>query len=257
MHKLLNMKSIFVMITLAMASKALDSVLHTKDPVNSFLTSIQEPTPAIYCLVSIEKGKTVSEAKAGEKDRPVKEVTTKVKIENWFNTENSIEKITDKGEAAKVPKTSLGFILSNIDDGFYMNLQLTGKKKVYIPKTEKKEGDGYGIVFDCYTVNDKRLLKRQRKFINCAGDAENFSIMQVRKLGNKYDGGDAWTRNQNDIGLQKLVKPMSYYYIGPLSYYGDGFISPNEKDCSAQIYSSVHRTAITLFSLLTGLLLIR
>ena len=256
MQKPFNMETIFVMLFLVGVGTALDSVLHTKDPVDAFIDNIKEPSPAIYCKISIDKGQKVSEAKPSEKEAPVKEITTKVKIEDWFGTEKGLQRVTDTGDDKKTPKTSLGYILSDTENGYFMKLKLSGNKKVYVPKVEKTEKEGYGIVFDCYTVNDKRILKRQKQLLNCAADAENFSIMQKRKLGNKYDGGAAWTDNQNDIGLQKLVKPMEYYYIGPLSFYGDGFISVNDGKCQANIYSGVHRLAVSLSCLATALLVL-
>lgn len=255
-----------------------------QDPKQDVLRNISNEMPTAYCLIHIEKGKkfVLKEKEPNKsdyhllsstewfKDRltPINIITRADEImsssefdkyveqtKKEFAAQNKKAKRTLKSKDFKqdiekdAPLNTVRYIKN--DDTIY-------KPEYTVSNDSASTGDiskGYGIVADCYMINDNQEVKRQVRTLFCKNDSKLFAIDNNRVVKKGYFSwyNTEWVRELAGIHLEDFDKGGDRFYIGPLSPFYDGFIDNGlESKCTLRIKSSSY-LATVVFAL--GLLL--
>ena len=232
-----------------------DTRFPVDDPKNKVLENIHGIMPVAYCLVHIEKGKKF-EAKEMEPERTTE---TTINTADFFSDKRQTLKITatePEGKEVK-PSTVVGKKLKAKDikdeifkdDVLKFEQYVKENNQIFKPdyntitkdKEDLKVSEGYGIIIDCYLVNDKKKAKRQVRYMFCDKSQEYFAILNQRMTndGTDADGKVKWVDNLVGLPLKYFDKGGDRFFMGPLSIYGDGFMdTAQENECKLRIKSS-------------------
>lgn len=228
------------------------------DPKESVLYTINEGSPVAYCLVHIEKGKKF-EAKEPEPEK-IKEST--INSADWFKDKKSTLKLIQSEQVDKNPKNSKNNakIGKNVkpsdikypkytDDIYKYDQFIKDDNSIFKPEyTTVTEGsgstkisEGYGIITDCYMVNDDKKVKRQVRYMFCDSSQQYFVIHNYRFISDDDNGKQEkkWMNSRSGLKLSDFDQGGDRFYIGPLSFYADGFMdTEQEGKCTLRIKSS-------------------
>jgi len=240
------------------------------DPKNEVLNTIVEGSSVAYCLIHIEKGKKF-EAKEEEPDSTQK--INKINSSEWFREQRPSLKlnmstsakadVNNKNQNIGKGRVKAGDIKIPVHtDEEFMHIQhIKEDKSIFKPEyntiTADTEGvkvtQGYGVINDCYFINEQKEVKRQVRYMFCDASNSRFIIRNYRMVS---DGGDEGTGNRwvdTKIGLKlaDFDEGGDRFYIGPLSFYADGYMDiEQENECTLRIKSNTFHTVVTTIILL-------
>lgn len=256
---------ILITVIIVNSTTPLDTRFPNQDPKNEILITIDEGVAAAYCLIHIEKGKRFIPVATEPDDSEIKPFKT----EDWFksqkptlkliNKSNDTEKISTGAVAGKKLQVSLLQEKIRADAVYDMLQYVNPDKSIFTPKHTTANGDGYGIIADCYMNNEKQKIKRQVRYLFCMPTHKKFAILNFR-LVNDGDNGKSdirWQKERAGLDLEHFAEGGDRFFTAPLSPYADGFLDiEEESNCMLRIKSGTYLIWISWVSAFSFVLMI-
>lgn len=245
------------------------SALCGYDPRLVVVKNISSSKASAYCLIHIEKGKKFI-AKTKEPELPKTLQYDKLSSAEWLKDKRAKIKLIASGSTNKKlkPNDTFGKFTHNSDiqveaknDEVFETLKLSNPDKtIFKPDHSTTNGDGWGVIVDCYFGNSNKKVKHQVKYLNCPAKSKKFTIFNYRLDSDGDDGNNKvrWSDDEKiSIDLAKFETNPDIYFFGDLSGYADAFMdTEKESSCMIRIKSNVLLTLSTV-TLILGLIFLR
>ena len=252
--------SIYVLIFISAALA--EGTASFEDPKSRVLAKILDEAPTSYCVIHIEKNKKFTP----KESEPTNTQETKMSSAEWFRESRKTYKLDAKTVNGEKPKPGQKKINNESnplvgkskvnkqdikheeikEDQLFVTFQYVKsdgsvfKPEYTVTEADKTNGEGYGIITDCYFANGAKKIKRQVRYLYCSGKNTEFAIKNYMMVSDGDDGQSekVWTTSYGRFKFIDFGNEGNQFYSGPLSSYADAFMDTEEEDkCILRIKS--------------------
>lgn len=243
---------ILIAVMMISSLQATDTRFPDYDPKMEVLDNIYNANAVAYCLVHIEKGKKfTSQAKEPEVSSTPQYVP--INSSEWFKERRTNLNLIRDAQADEKKKSTTLVVGDKItekqiikptktDEVFQTMKFVNPDDTVFTPKHTTTDGDGYGVIIECYLANSASAVKRQVRYVNCPATSAKFVIVNYRMVSDG-DGGKqrvTYLKDRAGIDLSLAANGGDRFFIGPLSDYADGSMDAgSDQECAVTINSEM------------------